>query len=72
MINVFSDFIQCNCVDYPRILTKEYIVNADDFLEISYYQKDITMYIDQDESWEKISLDVIRERKGALDLLAEM
>jgi hypothetical protein len=72
MIKIFSDFIQCNCVDNPNDLTREYVVHADDFLVISYYEKDITMYVHHADSWEKTSANVIRERKGALYLLAEM
>ena len=72
MIKVFSDFIQCKCISNPNDLTREYVVHADDFSEISFYDRHVTMFNDLSDLWENISEDVIRERKGALDLLAEM
>ncbi|HCU56688.1 MAG TPA: hypothetical protein DF984_00410 [Anaerolineaceae bacterium] len=72
MTKIFSDFVQCKCVSYPNELTREYVVHADEFSEISFYDRHVTMYYDIDDLWESTSAQIIRERKDALDLLAEM
>ena len=72
MTKIFSDFIQCKCIGNPNDLTREYVVHSDEFSEISFYDNHVTMYYDPDDLWERTSAQVIQERKGALDLLAEM
>ena len=72
MIKIFSDFIDCKCVSNPKDLTREYVVHAGDFSEISFYDHHVPMYHDVDDLWESTSAKVIHDRKGALDLLAEM
>lgn len=69
---VFSDFIQCKCVNNPGDLTGEYVVHLDDFSEISFFDKEIAMYDQQADFWERTSADVLRERIKALEILAKM
>lgn len=72
MANQVYDLMPCDCVYNDFNLTGEYVVNGNEFSEILFFDNYVTHYNSDDMLIERLLETIVRDRKEALDVLAEM